>query len=236
MADDVGQPTADDTGQLVAPAVRDSGSDAGQEISTTMEIDDGIQGDQEDVTTQDSTPNDKPVMAVENLTNEETEEDDEVEDDEDEDDDDDTNEDDETVVTNHTKDGDEDYMEVDNNALSKAMRDLQHASQASVTSDTWTTHRTKKPSPATITTPTVSERTLVDLSSKYRVTFGGTRSKAFVRFVISHNKEQVGNCMENMFLTFKAFMQCKEMDLVINSIKDPNVCITNFEDLPKEIG
>ena len=85
------------------------------------------------------------------------------------------------------------------------------------------------------TTEQARERTIVNLSSKNRVTFHGTKSITHLHFIISHNKEQRKNCMKNMHLTFLSLFKDSEMDLTILSLKDETVYITNPNDLPKEM-
>lgn len=82
------------------------------------------------------------------------------------------------------------------------------------------------------TTEQERERTLVNLNSKTRLTFGGTRSNAHLHFVICHHKEQAKDCIRNMRLNFQEYFTVKEMDLVIHSIIDATVSISNPSDLP----
>ena len=81
--------------------------------------------------------------------------------------------------------------------------------------NTW---QSKNSKPMTINVNTynrVKESTVVNLTSKNRVTFSGTRSTTYLHFVIQHNKQQEENCMRNMHLTFQAYFKVKEMNLVI---------------------
>ena len=76
-------------------------------------------------------------------------------------------------------------------------------------------------------------RTLVDLSAKDRVTFGGTRKKAVFRVHLRHyNEKQEKEKTKNLTASFKDLFNCPDVDLEILSKKDPSVRITAATDVP----
>ena len=76
-------------------------------------------------------------------------------------------------------------------------------------------------------------RTLVDISSKDRVTFGGIRKTAIFRVQLRHyNEAQVNATEKNMTAAFKDLFNCPDVDFEILSKKDPSVRIAAAEDVP----
>lgn len=79
-------------------------------------------------------------------------------------------------------------------------------------------------------------RTLVDLSSKDRVNFGGTRKTAIFRVHQRHYNEAQENAkMKNLTASFKDLFNCTDVDLEILSKRDPSVRITTATDVPTKL-